>query len=167
MAGILGGGASAGVGVRPDGVVVAVPGRQRCASVSQRGEQRVVEAAIAQVAVEALHEGILRRLAGCDVRPLDLPFLRPSHDGGRDELGVIVADTQEWFAALTHQRLQPAYDTGAGQWRVCHQGWALLAEVIDRRQDTEASVTGNGVGHEDRRSGAGLAPAAPLSVRAC
>ena len=46
--------------------------------------------------------------------PLDLPFLRPTQDGERGELGAIVANNQERLAALTQQRRQLVCDTGAG-----------------------------------------------------
>jgi hypothetical protein len=43
LAGYLGGGAPAELGVGPDGVVVEAPGRQHRSGVGQRGEQRFVE----------------------------------------------------------------------------------------------------------------------------
>jgi hypothetical protein len=44
------------------------------------GEQVLVQALVAQAAIEALEKAILRRLAGCDVMPFDLKLLLPSQD---------------------------------------------------------------------------------------
>ena len=60
--------------VRPGVVVVVLPGRQHGSGLGERGEQRLVEQFVAQPAVEALDEGVLGRLAGRDVVPLD-PYL--------------------------------------------------------------------------------------------
>lgn len=49
-------------GVRPRGVVVGVPQGDGDARLSQRGEQRLVEQFIAQSAVEALDEAIIRHV---------------------------------------------------------------------------------------------------------
>jgi hypothetical protein len=50
--------------VRPFGVVVAAPLLEGDASVSERGEQCLVQQLVAQPPVEALDEGVLGRLAG-------------------------------------------------------------------------------------------------------
>ena len=44
---------------------------------------------VAQATAKALHEGVLGRLAGCDIVPLDLPLLRPAQDGDRGEFGAV------------------------------------------------------------------------------
>ena len=66
--------------MRPDGVVVVAPRRQGRASVSERGEQGLVEALVAQPPDEGLGEGVLLRLAGCDLVPLDPALLGPLQD---------------------------------------------------------------------------------------
>ena len=45
--------------MRPDGVVVVLPDRQRLAHMGERGEERLVEQLVTQSSVEALDEGIL------------------------------------------------------------------------------------------------------------
>jgi hypothetical protein len=60
----------------------------------QRGEQRLVQAFIAQSANEALSKGVLLRLAGRDVVPADLAVLAPRQDRHAGRLGAVVADAQ-------------------------------------------------------------------------
>ena len=55
--------------MRPDMVVIVSPGGQNDPGVSERGERRLVQALVAQPPIEALDEGVLRRLAGRDVMP--------------------------------------------------------------------------------------------------
>jgi hypothetical protein len=57
--------------VRPDGVVVVLPDRQGFTRMGERSEERLVQQLVAQLAVEALDEGILLRLARFDVMPFD------------------------------------------------------------------------------------------------
>ena len=58
----------------PGVVVVVFPGRQHSSNLRERGEQRLIEKFVAQAGVETLDEGVLGRLAGRDVMPLDLPL---------------------------------------------------------------------------------------------
>jgi hypothetical protein len=90
------GGAERGVGcrreiadtaVRPHFVVVALPRRQDGAGVRERGEQRLVEALVAQAADEALGKRVLLRLARRDVVPFNLALLAPSQNGAAGEFG--------------------------------------------------------------------------------
>ena len=75
---------------RPDGVVIVFPERQDLAGVRERAEQRFVQQLIPQAAIEAFDEGILLRLAGCNVVPLDLAVLRPAQYCHAGELGAVV-----------------------------------------------------------------------------
>ena len=52
-------------------VVVDPPDSKRLADMAERSEQCLVQKLIAQSAVEALDEGVLLRLARCDVMPID------------------------------------------------------------------------------------------------
>ena len=59
-------------------IVFAVPpGSRHEPGMSQRDEQLLVEALVAQVIVEAFHEAVLHRVSGRDVVLLDPPLLRP------------------------------------------------------------------------------------------
>jgi hypothetical protein len=66
---------------------------------SERGEQSLVQQLVTQPAVEALDEGVLRRLAWRDVRPSDLGVLLLFEHRVRGPLGAVVADYQYRFAA--------------------------------------------------------------------
>ena len=71
------------------GVVVIAPVGQRSAGVDQRREQGFVKQFIAQPSVEAFDEGVLRRLAGRDVVPVEFAFLGEGQDRVRGELGAV------------------------------------------------------------------------------
>lgn len=73
-------------------IVVVAPSRDQIPGVAQVGEQMLVEALVAQTAVEAFHEAVLHGFARRDVVPLDLPFLLPSQDGVRCQLRSGAAD---------------------------------------------------------------------------
>ena len=53
---------------------------------------------------EALDEGVLLRLAGRDVVPVDLPLLRPAQDRHAGELGAVVGDDHGGPAARGDER---------------------------------------------------------------
>ena len=65
----------------------------------ERGEERLVQKFVAQSAVEALDEGILLRLAGRNVMPLDPSLLCPAQYCHAGELGAVVGDAQGGSAA--------------------------------------------------------------------
>ena len=59
---------------------------------SQRWEQVLVQAFVAQATIERFHEVILLRLARRDVMPLDAGVLTPGQDSMTGQLGSVVAD---------------------------------------------------------------------------
>ena len=65
----------------------------------ERGEQRLVQAFVAQLAVEALDERILGRLARSRVMSFHTLLLRPAQDRHAGQLGALVADDHERLAA--------------------------------------------------------------------
>ena len=69
LAGNLGGGLPAQFRVWSDRVVIVPPSSQHEPGMSQRGEQGLVEAFVAQATIEALDEAVLHRLARRDVWP--------------------------------------------------------------------------------------------------
>ena len=73
--GSIGGRQPANTTMRAHMVVIVAPEPQHRAGVAQRYEQRLVEAFVAQTAVEALDIAVLLRLAGRDIVPLDRPLL--------------------------------------------------------------------------------------------
>jgi hypothetical protein len=100
LAGDLGGGLPAQFRMWPDLVAVVPPGSEHGPGLGQRGEQRLVEAFVAQATIEALDEAVLHRLARRNVVPIDPPLLRPAQDGRRSQFGAIVADESLWLAAV-------------------------------------------------------------------
>lgn len=67
--------------VRSECVVVGPPFFDDPASLRQAGEEALIEALVAQPAIEALDEAVLRRLAGRNVVPFHAPFFLPGQDG--------------------------------------------------------------------------------------
>ena len=67
--------------VRSVGVVVDPPFFDDVSCLVEIGEQVLVEALVAQPAVEALHEAILHWFARRDVVPFDAALLLPNQDG--------------------------------------------------------------------------------------
>ena len=61
--------------MRAFGVVILAPGRERGAGVVQGRSQRFVQKLVSQATVEALDEGVLGRIAGRDVVPVDLALV--------------------------------------------------------------------------------------------
>ena len=63
--------------VRSECVVVDPPFFDDTSGLWQAGEEVLVEALVAQSAIEALDEAVLGRLARCDVVPFHAPFFLP------------------------------------------------------------------------------------------
>ena len=66
--------------VRSECVVVGPPFFDDLSGVWQAGEEMLVEALVAQPAIEALDEAVLGRLAGSDVVPFHATFFLPGQD---------------------------------------------------------------------------------------
>ncbi len=79
--GSLGGRQPAQSPMRAYVVVVVPPCAQHRPSMAEAAEQGLVQALVSQPPVEALDEGVLGRLAGRDIVPLDPALLRPAQDG--------------------------------------------------------------------------------------
>ena len=72
-----------------DGVIVGPPGVDDRPSVGDVTEQMLIEAFVAEPAVEALDEPVLLRLAWCDIVPQHRSLLLPGQDRVRRHLGAI------------------------------------------------------------------------------
>src|SRR5581483_6336555 len=121
------------------------------ASVGQRCEQRLVEALVPEPADEALHEGVLLRLARRDVMPLDAARLRPLQDCHAGQLRAVVGNAPLRPPTTRDQRIELARYTCSRQRCVRDQRQALAREIVDDRQDAEATAVGEAVGHEVER----------------
>ena len=67
--------------MRTHGVVVRPPCLDDPSRRSERGEQVLVQALVAQATIERFHEAVLLRLARRSVMPLDAGVLAPGEDG--------------------------------------------------------------------------------------
>ncbi len=76
--------------VRSRIVVVGPPMSEFDPGLGQRSEQRLVQF-VSEAAIEAFDEGILRRLAGCDVMPGDAALIGPCQDGVAGQLFAVRA----------------------------------------------------------------------------
>jgi hypothetical protein len=133
-------------GVWPNLVVIALPGCQHGSGLPQRGEQRLIQALVAQPPDEALRERVLLRLARCDVVPANLALLAPCQDRDAGQLGAVVADTQQRArTTVCDDRGQLASNPCAGQRRIGNQAEALAGEVIDHHENAEPPTIGQRV----------------------
>jgi len=134
--------------VRAVVVVVEAPSLDDPPGGRQALEEMLVEAFVAEATVEALHEGVLDRLAWRDVVPFDAVVLLPAEDGVRRKFGAIVAHHHQRLASGVDKTVELAGDPTAGQRAVDHQGQALPREVVDHHQNPEAFPVGEHVGDE-------------------
>ena len=78
-----------GKAVHPISSVVVAQEGQRAAGIREVVEDLLIQAFVAQPAVEGLDVALLLRLAGVNLMPLDLVVVRPFQDGFADELGSV------------------------------------------------------------------------------
>ena len=87
-------------------VVVFLPCGDLGSGFGERREQRLVEALIPEVAVEALDETVLHWFAGQDVMPIDTCPLTPFENGHTGQLGSVVRDHGDRFASQSDERIE-------------------------------------------------------------
>ena len=131
-----------------DGVVVDPPSFNDAPRLRKRDEDVLVQAFVAQPAVEALDEDVLHRLARRDVVPLDPGILGEAQDGPADQLCAVVRDDHAGLPATGDDLAQFAHNPHARQRGVDDQGQAFPREVIDDREHTEAPTVVERVGEE-------------------
>ncbi len=107
-----------------------------------------VEAFVAEAAVQALHEGILHRLARGDVMPLDAAIFLPDQHRPAGQFRAVVADYHQRQATLFSEVVQFACDTNSGERRVDYERQTLSGEVIDDHQHPEAPAVSQHVRDE-------------------
>lgn len=113
-------------------IVVVLPSAHNRAGVLEAPEQGLVEALVAQPAVEALDEGVPLGLAGGDAVPLDVVDLVRLQDRRRCRLGAVVADNHQRLAPGGGQGVHLAHHAPPQQRRVRDQRRALPADVVQR-----------------------------------
>ncbi|SSP03799.1 Uncharacterised protein [Acinetobacter baumannii] len=137
--------------VRPDVVVVDAPAFDDGAGLGQGGEDLLVQALVAEPAVEAFDEAILLRLARRDVMPGHAGAVGPLEDRPAGHLRPVVADDHGRASASGDQPIQFPRHALAPDRGVDHQSQGLAREVVHDAQDAEASAPRQTVGHEVQR----------------
>lgn len=92
--------------VRPVLVVILLPFRDCGAGLSEQRKQSLVEALVAEAAVEAFDEAVLHWLAGGDVMSVDLGLVAPFEDGHAGHLRPGVRDDRPRFTASGDEAVQ-------------------------------------------------------------
>lgn len=95
----LGGCQPAKAAARTHGIVVRPPCLDDPSRCSQRCEQVLVQALVAQATIERFHKAILLRLARGNVVSRDAGVLAPGEDGVTGQFGPIIADHHAWQSA--------------------------------------------------------------------
>jgi hypothetical protein len=126
--------------VRPDAIVVVLPGADHDPCLLQAVEDLELEALVPKLAVEAFAKAILPRTAGLDVECFGAELGEPLAQRLGDHLRTIVAANMLWNALLEHgigQRL----DNAKGIDPTCHAKRQALARVlVDQGHDPNASA---------------------------
>jgi hypothetical protein len=134
--------------VRSALAVVAAPTSDFLAGLVQRLEPLLVQALVAELAVEALHVGVLGRFARVVDQVLDTSGTGPGHEGPARELRPLICpDDSRAAAKLSDPLLQYLGDVLGADALVDRAVHALAAEVVDtvrhviRRPLASASIT--------------------------
>ncbi len=88
----------------------------------ERGEERLIQNLVPQPAVEALDEGVQRRLARRVVVPLDDLLLRRRQDRHAGELGPVLTDNHVRPAAPSYDGVHLRATRNIRQRSIGHQG---------------------------------------------
>ena len=94
--------------VGPDEIVVEPPAFDDGAGLGETGEDLLVQALVAQPAVEALDEAVLLRFARGDLAPSEAGAIGPFEDGAAGHLGAVVAGDDRGLAAAGDERVERA-----------------------------------------------------------
>lgn len=97
------------------GVVVPPPFFDDPTGLWQASEHVLVQAFVAEAAVQVFHEGVLHRLAGRDVVPFDAGVFLPLQDSPGRQFSPVVAYDHQRTTAQTDDFVQGAYDASAGE----------------------------------------------------
>src|SRR5690606_20208005 len=148
VGGELGGRDAATAAVRSDLVVVPSPLADHLASLRQRGEPVLVEALVAELAVEALDVAVLHRAARLDQQVFDAVALRPGDKDPAGELRTVVGANRPGIAPETGGLVQHAHDIGAADAVIDGDVDGLVREVVGHGQALETAAAGQRVTDE-------------------
>lgn len=140
-----------GEGVRRDaadgGVGAEVVDQE--ARFGERTESVLVEAVVAEGAVEGFDEGILQWFAGLDVVEGDAGSLSPEMEIATGKLGAVVGGDDGGQTARAGELIEDGNDGGPADEGIYVESQALAREVIDEGEATEAASAGELVMDED------------------
>lgn len=132
-------------------VVFPSPGLDLGAGVQQRREPVLVEAFVAQAAVEALDVGVLVRLAWLDQAQLNTALVRPRHHRLAAELLAVVSADHLWQTPCQRQPIQHPRYAVAGDGPLHLDRHRLVCGIVDDGQGLEHPALGGAVEHEVHR----------------
>ena len=115
---------------------------------SQRREEGLIQELVSQPPIEAFDEGVLDRLARCDVVPFHLGPIRPLQDRVAGELATIVADDHLRLASSLDDPVQLTGNPQAGKRRIGDERQALPGAIVDHRKHPEPATIGELIRHE-------------------
>src|ERR1051325_7873481 len=98
----------------PIGIIIEMPRSDDPARHRQAPEDMLVEAFVAEAAVETFDESVLDRLAPGDVVPVAAAFLLPVQDRMRGQLAAVVADYHRRLLAYRDNGIEFARHPAAG-----------------------------------------------------
>lgn len=132
----------------PDRVVVYPPGFDDAPGVTETVEEMLVQALVAQPAVEALDEGVLCRLSRRDVVPLNAGLAHPFQDRMTGQLRAIVGDDHLRSTPPGDEPGQFPGDPHAGQGDIDDHGQGFPGEVVDHAERAEPAAIAESVRYE-------------------
>jgi hypothetical protein len=138
-------------GMRPDVVVVVAPEGQFAADICQAVEDLLIEAFVAQAAIERFDVAILLRLSGVDVMPLDAVRGGSLQDRLAGELGAVATDYAGGFSIDPDESVQLSRDSGARDAGVGNQAKVFTATIVVHGKDTELPAGPEGVRQKVQR----------------
>ena len=136
--------------MRPDQVVVGSPALDDVACLSQAGEPMQVHAVLAELAVEAFREGILRRLSALYEAQSHTCSLSSQEHRLGGELRAIVQNQGPGQWPSCSEFIEVSGQAGAGDPRVNDLADVLAGEVFDEVEDPEPPAIGELIGQEVR-----------------
>ena len=116
-------------------VIVVTPARDDLAGMAVAAEEVLVEAFVAQPAVERLDEAVLHRFARRNVVPVDAARLPPLKNGVRGQLGAVVRDHHAGITPDASDPVEFPRNTDARDRVFRHRRQALPAEVVYHAKD--------------------------------
>ncbi len=131
--------------VGPHLVEVAAPFSNGHSGLVQRLEPLLVEALVAELAVEALDEPILRRLARCDQDVAHAATRGPGHECLTGEFRSVVGSDGCGVAAESRGLVEQARHVGARNAVVDRNVHTFMAEVVGHGQALQPSAVGQTV----------------------